>query len=63
MIRVHSAFSLVASCVLLKYTSEMNITGTGRLPEAGNLKLIMRNHLMSIYKSRSKTVKNGPKHF
>ena len=45
--------------------SEMNITG--RLPEAGNLKLIiaknMRGHLMSIYKSRSKTVKNGPKHF
>ena len=23
----------------------------------------MRGHLMSIYKSRSKTVKNGPKHF
>ena len=42
----------------------MNITG--RLPEAGNLKLIitrllpeknMRGHLMSIYKSQSKTVK------
>ena len=23
----------------------------------------IRGHLMSIYKSRSKTVKNGPKHF